>query len=378
MEQENLQSMAIDLPDLAVPEPESYIKAEPEVEEDKKQVAIQFGFIGIGQAGCKMANEFYRLGYRRVIAINTAKNDFAGLDIPVKRHLILGDGSGAGKDPAKGANAVEAQREDILSLIRRTFGDKVDKLIVLASAGGGTGNGGTLPMIQLAQDYMKELGKEASRNVGAVVALPKDSEKGITQINSAKLTEALFAKAEVDLAPLIIVDNEQIAKQWPNASIGQVFDMANKNICGLFDIFNTLACRQSQFSAFDKADLCSVLDKGAVCFGATKLKEVASASAISDAIRTNLQRGLLVEGINLASSDAGAGVLVGPLEILNTLPSSFVDEAFKTLARVLGSDSKPITVHQGVFETTKPDLFLYTIAGGFDMPEKRIEKMKRG
>lgn len=379
MDQEiNQPSNAIDLPDLVIPEPESYIKSEPEVEEDKKQVAIQFGFIGLGQAGCKMANEFYRLGYRRVIAVNTAKTDFAGLDIPVKRQLVLGDGSGAGKDPAKGAHAVEAQREDILSLIRKSFGDKVDKLVVLASAGGGTGNGGTLPMIQIAKDYMKELGKEPSRNVGALVALPKDSEKGIAQINAAKLVEELFARAEVDLAPLIIVDNEQIAKQWPSASIGQVFDFANKNICGLVDIFNTLACRPSQFSAFDKADLCSVLDKGAVCFGTTKLQQVDSASAISDAIRTNLQRGLLVEGINLASSEAGAGVLVGPIETLNTLPSSFVDEAFKTLARVLGSESKPIAVHQGVFETTKPDLFLYTIAGGFDIPTKRVEKMKRG
>lgn len=377
---ENQQPPAdsFDLPDLAIPEPEAYVKSEPEVEDDKKQVAINFGFIGIGQAGCKMANEFYRLGYRRVIAVNTARNDFAGLDIPQKRQLVLGDGSGAGKDPSKGAAVVHAQREDILSLVRRTFGDKVDRVLICASAGGGTGNGGCLGMIQIAQDYMREIGKESNRMVGALVALPKDSEKGMAQINSAKLVEELFNKAQSEIAPLIVVDNEQIAKQWPNASIGMVYELANKNVCGMVDIFNTLACRQSQFSAFDKADLSSVLNQGAICFGTTKLKEIESSSAISDAIRANLQKGLLVEGIDLATSKAGAGVLIGPLSILNTLPSSFVDEAFKTLARVLGADRKPITVHQGVFETTKPDLFLYTIAGGFDMPAKRIEKMKRG
>jgi cell division GTPase FtsZ len=369
---------ALELPDIAVPEPEAYIKAEPEVEEDKKKLAINFGIIGIGQAGGKIANEFYRLGYRRVVAVNTAANDFAGLDIPQKKHLVLGTGGGAGKDPAKGAAAVQKQREDILSLIRRSFGDKVDRIIVTASTGGGTGNGGCLEMIEIAKDYMREIGKDPVRNVGALIALPKDSEKGMAQINSAILVEKLFAQAQVDLAPLIIIDNEQIAKQWPNASVSQVLDMANKNVCGLFDIFNTLACRQSQFSAFDKADLCSVLDKGAVAFGTTTIKQIDSASAISDAIRTNLQKGLLVEGLDLATSQAGAGVLVGPLDILNTLPASYVDEAFKTLARVLGSDRKPIMVHQGMFETTKPSLFLYTIAGGFSIPQARIDKMKRG
>lgn len=233
-------------------------------------------------------------------------------------------------------------------------------------------------MIQIAQDYMKEIQKPFARNVGALVALPKDSEKGAAQINSAALMEALFEKAKTELAPLILVDNEQIAKQWPNASIAQVFSMANKNVCGLLDIFNTLACRPSQYSSFDKADLCSVLDQGAVIFGSTTLSDISSGSAISDAIRQNLQKGILVEGIDLSTSKAGAGILVGSSEILNNLPSSFVDEAFKTLARVMGSDKKTITVHQGVFETTKPKLLLYTICGGVSLPEARLEKLKRG
>jgi cell division GTPase FtsZ len=367
-----------ELPEISTPDPENYERSEPEVVDDLKQTAISFGFIGVGQAGGKIANEFFNLGYRKVVAINTAQNDFAGLQIPKIRQLMLGDGAGAGKNPAVGAKAVQSSREDILSLFRKAFGNKVDKLIVIAAGGGGTGNGGCLEMIAIAQDYMKEIQKNPDRNVGALVALPKDSEKGSAQINSATLMEALFQKAEYTLAPLMLVDNEQIAKQWPNASISKVFEMANKNVCGLFDIFNTLACRPSPYSSFDKADLCSVLDKGAVVFGTTTLANVASGSEISDAIRQNLSKGILVEGIDLSTSLSGAGVLVGSKDILDNLPSSYVDEAFKTLARVMGSEKKTITVHQGVFETSKPKLLLYTICGGVSLPEARLAKLKKG
>lgn len=375
----NENDLPLDLPDVTMPDPDAYVKAEPEVEEDLKTTAISFGFIGIGQAGGKIADTFYRLGYRKVLAVNTAKNDFLGLEIPAKRQLVLGDGGGAGKNPTVGASAVVKQREDILSLIRRSFGATVDKIIVIASAGGGTGNGGSLEMIKIAQDYLKEIGKDPVKNVGALVALPKDSEKGAAQRQAAALMEALFEQAKTDLAPLILVDNEQISKQWPSASVAQVFQLANSNVCSLFDIFNTLACRPSQYSSFDKADLCSVLNQGAVVFGTTTLKQIDSASSISDAIRSNLTKGLLVEGIDLSSSKSGAGVVVGSKDILETIPSSYLDEAFKTLARVMGSsDQKSITVHQGIFETTKPSLYLYTICGGVEIPQARLEKLKRG
>jgi cell division GTPase FtsZ len=310
------------------------------------------------------------------VAVNTAQNDFKGLDIPARRQLVLGDGAGAGKNPAKGADAVSGQREDVLSLLRRAFGDQVERIIICASSGGGTGCGGTPGMVQAAQDYMYSIGKSRENSVGVLVALPKDSEKGAAQIQSANLIESVFKMPGV--SPIILLDNEQVARQWPNASIAQIFELANRNVTGLFDIFNTLGARESQYSSFDKADLNSVLDAGAICFGTTTLKQISSANEISDAIRNNLSRGLLCEGLDLASSKSGAGVLVGSKEILQSIPNSYVDAAFTTLARVMGSDRKTITVHQGVFETTKPSLFLYTICGGFDLPAKRLERMRRG
>lgn len=368
----------IELPDIQMPDPDVMQKAEPEVEEDQKNTAIKFGFIGVGQAGGKIANEFYRLGYRKIIAINTAKNDFSGLEIPAKRQLILGDGAGAGKNPARGAEAVKNQREDILTLMKRSFGDQVDRILILASGGGGTGCGGVTEAFTIAQDYLKSLGKDSKKKVGVLIALPKDSEKGASQTNAAALIERLFKQAQVDLAPLIVVDNQQIAAQWPSASVSQIFDLANKNVCGLFDIFNTLAARESKYSSFDKADFSSVLDQGAICFGTTTLKQIENAHQISDAIRQNLNKGLLVDGVDLTTSKAGAGVLVGSTAILDTIPNSYVDEAFQTLARVMGSDKKPITVHQGMYETTKASLFLYTICGGWELPAKRVARMKLG
>ncbi len=365
------QKFDMELPEISMPDPEDMVKSEPEVEADKKPTAIRFAFVGLGQAGGKMANEFYRLGYGKVIAINTAQNDFAGLQIPTKKQLLLGDGAGAGKDPAKGQEAVRKHTQDILSLMSRAFGDEVDRIIVCASAGGGTGAGGVMTMAEIAQQYMTSIQRE--KRVGVLLALPKDSEKGLLQKHAADLMENLFSRK--DLAPLILVDNEQISKQWPSASVAQVFDLANKNVCGLFDIFNTLASRASQYSAFDKADLSAVLNSGAICFGATQMKQIESAQAISDAIRNNLTKGILVEGVDLTTCTAGAGVFVGSQELLHSLPSSHTDHAFKTLAGVMGAPDK---VFQGIYDTTKDSLFLYTICGGFSLPQKRIEKMRKG
>ena len=76
------------------------------------EVSFRWGFVGIGQGGCRIAQSFYSLGYKDCVFINTANVDLAGLDVPSELKLLIGGhGDGAGKDPSIAEEAASNQRE---------------------------------------------------------------------------------------------------------------------------------------------------------------------------------------------------------------------------------------------------------------------------
>ena len=94
---------AVDLPEIEmapITNGLSYV-AEP----DAKDLAIKFGILGSGQAGSRLADTFYQIGYRRVCAVNTTAQDFLGLSIPQAYQKVLTSQGGAGKDPSQGRDA---------------------------------------------------------------------------------------------------------------------------------------------------------------------------------------------------------------------------------------------------------------------------------
>ena len=126
---------AVDLPDIEFGQKSSgpqYI-----VEPDAKEVAIKYGIIGAGQGGSRLAASYYDVGYRRVCAINTTAQDFLGLSIPKEKQLVLEAKGGAGKDPQKGRNALKESQEDVLNLMRHSFGEDIERIIICIGAGGG-------------------------------------------------------------------------------------------------------------------------------------------------------------------------------------------------------------------------------------------------
>jgi hypothetical protein len=166
---------------------------------------------------------------------------------------------------------------------------------------------------------------------------------------------------ELDVSPVVVVDNELINKRFPSVGVAQFWKLANANLCGLFDIFNILSANVSQFTSFDKADYESVLNSGNLVFGLAKVKEYTTTSALCDALRSNVKKNLLGEEFDLSTATHAAGVLVADEETLNDLPQAALDEAFMTLNRVLGNR---VTLHQGVYPGNKPGLHLYTLVGG--------------
>jgi cell division GTPase FtsZ len=363
---------AIDIPDIELGSTEAAVQYV--VEPDQRAVAVKYGIIGSGQAGGRVADMFWKMGYRRVCAINTTDQDFLGLSLPKEKRLVMGSHHGAGKDPAQGLEALEANTENVLNLMRHSFGEDIDRIIVTGGAGGGTGSGTVQSLVHLAKMFMSSIGKE--QKVGVIVTLPKKAEGGLVQANAYNLISDLLPQAKSKLiSPLVVVDNESINRRFPHVSAKDFWDTANKNIVGLFDVFNILACQKSAYTTFDKADYQTVLDSGLIIFGATAITNYQKDTDLSDGLRKNLEATLLADA-DIKKATHVAAILCAQDKILGILPQSHIDLAFSTLERVMGGEGRGLMVHQGVYEVKKPGLFLYTMVGGLELSEKRLLQMK--
>ena len=70
------------MPDILIPPPQK--DETKKVIEDEVDVAFNFAFLGAGQGGSRIAENFYKLGYRRTAVINTAQQDLNSIDLENK------------------------------------------------------------------------------------------------------------------------------------------------------------------------------------------------------------------------------------------------------------------------------------------------------
>jgi cell division GTPase FtsZ len=363
----------VDLPDIELGSTEP-TKSNTGPEQDLKDVSVKFGFIGAGQGGSRIADSFYQIGYRRVCAINTTAQDFLGLTLPANNQKVLESPGGAGKDPELGASVLSKSSEDALAFMRQCFGEDVDRIVVCAGMGGGTGSGFAFGLVKLARYYLQQLGKEAK--VGMVVSMPRKSEGGKVQANAYKVLNMLAPMADShEISPFVMVDNECIHNMFPNLPAKTFWSTVNKNVAGLFDIFNVLAKQQSAYVTFDRADYQSVLDSGVIIFGATKIDAYSHENDIAEGIWKNLNKTLLAE-VNLSTASHVAAILCAPDSVLGVMPQSHIDHAFSTLERILSGENRNLTIHQGVYEAKRQGLLLYTMVGGLQVPKARLDLMK--
>jgi cell division GTPase FtsZ len=368
MSEEPMDDFDVMSPDIPMP-----AAARDDTIKDEVEGAFKFAFVGAGQAGGRMASTFWKLGYRRALAINTAEQDLATAELPADNKYAFGSG-GAGKDPTVAQRFFEEKREDVLDRMRRAFGPTFDRIFVCASAAGGTGSGTVVPLVDTASDLMEQLKLENS-GVGVIIALPKNSEGKKANANAYKvLVQLLKYVEEKKVSPLIVLDNERIDQIHPGLAVDPFWSTANMSICSLFNLFNTIAVRASTYETFDHKDFQTVLDAGLIVFGATPLEKWSDPTDISYAIRENLRQNILSGGIDLSTGSVGAGIVIGGAKIMTELPHANLDHGFAQLNRMLGSSS---TVHRGIYRGSKDGLAIYTAIGGLGRPEERLMDLRR-
>jgi len=328
----------------------------------------------------RIAESFYKLGYKKNLIVNTAQHDLDGVvAVPQEQKMLMSTGTvgGAGKNMNKGKEVAEKHSQEILERLQKLFG-KVDRILVCAGSGGGTGGGSCLTLVDVAKRYLTYLGlDDVSSRVGVVLTLPTSGECASPDVaeNAHSLVTSLCSLAESkELSPLIIFDNDKIKNLYPNLTVANFWPTVNATVTGLFHVFNVLSTKTGNPTTFDPADYSRVLSAGGcMIMGLNSVTKYTEGSDVSKAIRDNLERTLLCVGFDLKSAKAAACIATASPDILNNVPGlmNALENGFDTLANVTGN----ATVFRGIYESEKPKLVVYTAITGLSAPKKRIEDL---
>ena len=360
----------IDLPDIPMPTIEAASAAK--VVKDKFKSAFKFSFVGAGQGGSRLAETFYKFGYNRVCAINTAKQDLNTVSIPNK--LCIGDG-GAGKDMGLARDLYKDHKEDVFDFIRDSIGEESDRIFVCAGAGGGSGAGTVAPLIETVREYQDTIKCEDHDKVGVILALPKISEGKKVNANAYHvLNDALRLVQEGLVSPLILVDNERISKLYPKLAVGPFWETTNKSVAGLFHLFNMTSAKDSSYSSFDPNDYKQILNSGIILFGAAPVGNWEETTSITKTVRNNLKSTLLCGGIDVSSGDCAGVIVIGGVNVLNKVPQEDLDKAFDQFTRILRPGN---TVHRGIYSGNKDNLIVYSAVGGLGVPHEKLKDLRK-
>lgn len=336
----------------------------------KKDRSLALGVVGSGQAGSRLAEAFYKLGYDAV-AINTAIQDLKFIDIPDSNKLLLQYGvGGASKELEIGKAAAETHRGEIAQLINEKLPHAQINVLCL-SLGGGSGAGSCETMI----DILASLGKP----LVVITVLPMDTEDAHTKSNAletlVKLAE--FTKSK-KISNLIVADNAKIESIYHDVSQMDFYGTANKAIVETLDAFNVFSAMPSPTKALDPMEFSKVLidGEGLSVYGELIVNNYEEDTAIAEAVIQNLDGNLLAGGFNLKQSKYVGFIVAASKDVWSKIPASSVNYASAMINDLCGS---PRGVFKGMYVVETPDdnVKVYSFFSGLGLPSDRVETLKK-
>jgi cell division GTPase FtsZ len=335
----------------------------------KKERSLALGVVGSGQAGSRIAEAFYKLGYDAVV-INTAMQDLKFIDIPDSNKLLLEYGvGGASKELSIGAAAAETHRGEISQLVSDKLSNSQVNVLCL-SLGGGSGAGSCETLV----DLLSETGKP----LVVMTVLPMDTEDAQTKSNAlatlAKL--ASFAQSK-KIANLVVVDNAKIESIYQSVNQMEFYSVANKAIVNTLDAFNTLSSMPSSTKALDPMEFSKLLidGEGLTVYGEFTIENFQEDTAIAEAVINNLSNNLLAEGFDLKQSKYVGFIVVANKEVWSKIPAVSINYASSMVNDLCGA---PNGVFKGIYVVDSPEnvVTVYSMFSGVGLPESRVTQLK--
>jgi len=336
----------------------------------KKERSLVLGIIGTGQAGSRIAESFYKLGYD-AIAINTAMQDLKYIEIPDSNKLLLEYGlGGAAKEIDIGRSAAEAHKGEILSLINDKLGNALVNVLCL-SLGGGSGAGSCETLVDLLADSGKPL--------VVIAALPMETEDAQTKSNALETLSKLAKLTQTKkVNNLIVVDNAKIESIYQHVSQVDFYPTANKAIVEPIDMFNTLSSMASSVKGLDPMEWGKLFTdgEGLTIYGELTIDNYIEDTAIAEAVINNLNGNLLAGGFDLKQSKYVGVIIAANKAVWDKIPSSSVNYAMAIVNDQCGS---PKGVYKGIYTVDMPEsvVKVYSIFTGLGLPESRVTQLKK-
>lgn len=335
----------------------------------KKERSLSLGVVGSGQAGSRIAEAFYKLGYDAVV-VNTAMQDLKFIDVPDSNKLLLEYGlGGAAKEMEIGKAATEAHRAEIAQLVHEKLGNALVHVLCL-SLGGGSGAGSCETLVDLLSSTNKPL--------VVMTVLPKDTEDSQTKANALETLSKLAKLTQTKkVNNLIVVDNAKLEAIYHNVSQVDFYGVANKAIVETIDVFNTLSSMPSPIKPLDPMEFSKVfLDgEGLTVYGEFSVENYTEDMAIAEAIINNLAGNLLADGFDLKQTKYVGYLVAANKAVWDKIPSSSIDYANHMVNDLCGS---PMGVFKGIYVIDSPDdvVKVYSMFSGLGLPAARVEQLK--
>ena len=365
---------AVDLNKLAALKAKSQAKQQENTMAAKlvstKERSLVLGVLGSGQAGSRIAEAFYKLGYSACV-VNTALQDLKFINLPDSNKLLLEYGlGGAAKEMEIGAAAAESHRGEITQLINDKLSSSQVNLLCL-SLGGGSGAGSCETLV----DILAEQGKP----LVVITVLPMDTEDAQTKSNALETLSKLAKLTQTKkVNNLIVVDNAKIEAIYQDVSQVEFYGVANKIIVDTIDVFNTLSSMPSATKALDPMEWSKLFidGEGLTVYGSFTVKNYQEDTAIAEAVINNLGSNLLAEGFDLKQSRYVGYMIAANKDVWTKIPASSVNYANSMVNDICGT---PKGIFKGIYVIDSPDdeVKIYSMFSGLGLPESRVTQLKK-
>lgn len=338
---------------------------------EKRNRSINFGVVGSGQCGSRIAEKFYELGYA-AIAINTATTDLENIKVPDANKLLLSYGlGGAAKDLNIGNEAAVLHKDSINELVNLRLSN-TQVLVLALSCGGGSGAGSLSVMI----DILSATGKP----IIVICVLPMSAEDSLTKKNALETLSKLSQEAQAKRVHAIIcVDNSKLETIYKDVSQIDFYDVSNATIVEPLDTFNTYSSMSSPTKAIDSMEFAKLLTDGGAfsTYGHMNVSNYQESFALAEAVVNNLDGGLLANGFDLKQSKYVGVLFVANKSVWDQIPSSSVNYAISLIDEVCGT---PDGKFHGIYvdDNMKEDIVkVYSFFSGLGHPISRTEQMRK-
>jgi len=341
----------------------------PKIVEEKTR-SISIGVIGSGQAGSRIAETFYSLGYDTVV-VNTAPQDLKFIKVPESSKLLLDHGlGGAAKDLEIGHSAAETHRDAINEIVNEKLSHN-QMLLFCTSLGGGSGAG--------SAEVIVDILSAMECPVVVVTVLPQSSDDAQTKHN-ALVTLSKFTKMAQNrvIDNLIVVDNARIESIYADVSQLSFFGISNKAIVDPINAFNSLSAQPSAVKGLDSTEFGKLFTdgQGLTTYGCMDVPNYEDEDALADAIIDNLDGALLAGGFNLKQTRYAGIIFAAPQRVWDKIPQSSTNYAMSMVNDACGT---PLGVFKGIYtiESNEDVVKVYSMFSGLGLPQERVDQLQK-